>query len=109
MLVVRSLKYRPPVVDLEKGYGRIDFVNLCISSLGIFGNSFDSFLLIYTNIGIDKHRLEFIATKLSSIIIRTTYCIFCMRNKPWYQTEILNDEYHYTIIRSDFCISCAFL
>ena len=86
----KKLKYHPLLVDLDKAYDRIEFVNLCISSLGIFGNSSDSFLLMCNDIGIDKHHLNFIVTKLSTIIIRTTYYIFCIRNKPWNQLELLS-------------------
>ena len=68
----------------------IEFVNLSISSFGIFGNSSYSFLQICDDIGIDKHHLNFIVTKLSTIIIRTTSYIFCMRNNPWSQPELLS-------------------
>ena len=103
----KELKYRPLQVDLYKAYDRIKFVNLCISSLGIFGNSSDSFLQMCHDIGIDKHHLNFIVTKLSTIIIRTTYYIFCMRNKPWGQPELLNYYYHCSILCSDFSDSYA--
>ena len=59
-----ELKYRPLLVDL-----RIEFVDLCISSLGVFGNSSDSCLQRCNDIGINKHHLNFIVTKLSTIII----------------------------------------
>ena len=72
----KMLKYRPLLVDLDNAYDRIEFVYLCISSLGIFGNSSDSFLQMCNDIGIDKHNLNFIVTKLSTIIIRTTHYIF---------------------------------
>ena len=86
----KELKYRPLQVDLDKAYDRLIFVNLCISYLDIFGNSSDSFLQMCHDIGIEKHHLNFIVTKLSTIIIRTTYYIFCMRNKRWGQPELLN-------------------
>ena len=72
----KELKYRPLQVDLDKAYDRIKFFNLYISSLGIFGNSSDYFLQMCHDIGINKHHLTFIVTKLSTIIIRTTYYIF---------------------------------
>ena len=81
----RKLKYCPLLVDLDKAYDRIELVNLCISSLGIFGNSSDSFLQMCNDIG------YFIVTKLSTIMTRTTYYIFCMRNKAWSLPELLND------------------
>ena len=65
----KKLKYRPLLVDLDKAYDRIEFVNLCISSHGTFGNSLDSFLQMCNDIGIDKHHLNFIVTKLSTTII----------------------------------------
>ena len=103
MLVVRNLSIRPLQVDLDKAYDRLKFANLCISSLGIFGNSPDSFLQMCHDIGIDKHHLNFIVTKLSTIIIRTTYYIFCMRNKPWGQPELLTiNIIDCSILCSDF-------
>ena len=86
----KELKYRPLLTDLAKDYNKIRFVNLCISCLGIFGNSSDSFLQMCNERGIENHDLRFIISKLSTIIIRTTYYIFCMRNKAWCDPEILN-------------------
>ena len=86
----KELKYRPLLTDLAKDYNKIEFVNLCISCLGIFGNSSDSFLQMCNERGIENHDLRFIISKLSTIIIRTTYYIFCMRNKAWCDPEILN-------------------
>ena len=103
----KELKYRPLLVDLDKAYDRIEFVKLCINSLGIFGNSSDSFLQMCNDIGIDNHNLNFIVTKLSTTIIRTTYYIFCMRNKPWSQPELLNSYYHHSTLCIDFSISYA--
>ena len=86
----KELKYRPLLTDLAKDYNKIEFVNLCISCLGIFGNSSDSFLQMCNERGIENLDLRFIISKLSTIIIRTTYYIFCMRNKAWSDPEILN-------------------
>ena len=77
----KKLKYHPLLVELDKADDRIEFVNLCMSSLGIFGNSSDSFLQMCNDIGIDKHHLNFIVTKSTQI--------FCMRNKPWSQPALL--------------------
>ena len=69
----KELKHRPLLTDLAKDYNKIKFVNLCISCLGILGNSSDSFLQMYNERGIENHDLRFIISKLSTIIIRTTY------------------------------------
>jgi len=56
----KKLKYRPLLVDLDKTIDRIEFVNLFISSLRIFGNSSEPLLQMCNDIGIDKHHLNFI-------------------------------------------------
>ena len=78
----KELKYRSLRADLAKDYNKIKFVNLSVSCFGIFGNSSESFLQMCSETGIDNRHLKFIISKLSNKIIRTTYYIFCMRNKP---------------------------
>ena len=65
----KKLKYHPLLLDLDEAYDKIEFVNLCISSLGVFGTSSDSFLQMCNDIDIDKNHLNLIVTKLSTIII----------------------------------------
>ena len=77
-----ELRYRSLRADLTKDFNKIKFVNLSVSCLGIFGNSSESFLQMCSETGIDNRHLKFIISMLSNIIIRITYYIFCMRNKP---------------------------
>ena len=86
----KELKYRSLVTDLSNDYHSIEFINLSISCLGIFGQSSESFLTMCTKLGFDNQHLNFIISKLSTIAIRTTYYIFCMRNKPWCNPELLS-------------------
>ena len=83
-------KYRSLLKDLSCDYRQVQFVNLSMSCLGIFGQSSDSFLEMCKCIGIDQSHLNYIFKKISSIIIRTTYYIFCSRNKPWSNPELLS-------------------
>ena len=89
----KELKYRPLLIDLARGYKQITFINLSISSLGIFGNCSDSFLKLCMERGINNGDLKFIISKISSIIIRSTYYIFCMKNKPWPNPGLLSYEH----------------
>ena len=82
-------KYCPFLTDLAKDCNKIKFGNLCISCLGIFGNSSDSILQTCNERGIENRDLRFIISKLSTIIIRTTCYILCMRNKAWCDPELL--------------------
>ena len=83
-------KYRSLLKDFNCDYRQIQFVNLSMSCIGIFGQSSDSFLEMYKRIGIDQSHLNYILNKISSIIIRTTYYIFCSRNKPWSNPKFLS-------------------
>ena len=86
----KELKYHPLLTDLANDCKQIKFTNLYISSLGIFGNCSDSFLKLCMERGINNGDLTFIISKISNIIIRSTYYIFCMRNKPWPNPELLS-------------------
>ena len=77
----KEFEYCPLLTHLASGYKQVIFVNLCISCLGIFGNSSDSFLKLCIERGIENRDLNFIISKLATIIICSTYYIFCMRNK----------------------------
>ena len=83
-------KYRYLLNDLTSKYRHVEFVNLSIGSLGIFGQSCDSFIQMCSDLSIDKAHTNYIITKLSTIIIRTTYYIFCMRDKPWTNPDLLS-------------------
>ena len=50
-------KYAPLVSDLKLRYKSVTFVNLSISSLGIFGNSCHSFLEMCDSPSIDKQHI----------------------------------------------------
>ena len=86
----KELKYHPLLTDLANDYKQIKVINLSISSLGIFGNCSDSFLKLCMERGINNGDLNFIISKICNIIIRSTYYIFCMRNKPWPDPELLS-------------------
>ena len=83
-------KYRYLLNDLSSKYRQVKFLNLSISSLGIFGQSCDSFIQMCNDLTTNTGHTNFIFTKLTSIIIRTTYYIFCMRNRPWTNPELLS-------------------
>ena len=69
----KEVKYHVLLSDLGDDYQKIEFVYLSIRCLGIGSQSSESFLKICTDLGIDNHNLNFVVSKPSSIIIRTTY------------------------------------
>ena len=86
----KELINRPLLTDLTNDYQQVKFINICISCLDIFRNSSDSFLKLCIERGIENRDLNFIISKLSTIVIRSTYPIFCKRNKAWSDPELLN-------------------
>ena len=56
----KELKYRPFLLIFANDYKQVKFINLSISSLGIFGNSFDSFAILGMERGINNGDLIFI-------------------------------------------------
>ena len=57
-------KYRPLLKDLNCDYRQVQFANLSMSCLGIFGQSSDSFLEMCKCIGIDQSHLNYILNKI---------------------------------------------
>ena len=86
----KELKYHPLLTLLANDYKQIRFINFSISCLGIPGNSYDSFFKRCIERGIHNCNLNFIISKISTIIIHSMYYIFCVRNKPWSSPELLS-------------------
>ena len=83
-------KYQELLQALNSQFSSVKFVNLSVSCLGIFGRSADSFIDMCKELEIDKSYLRFIIRKTSNIIIRSTYFIFCHRNKPWNSRDLIS-------------------
>ena len=82
-------KYHRLTRDLSSDFHNIKFINLSLSALGIFGKSCEPFIDTCKELEFDKQHTDFIVRKLSTIIIRSTYYIFCMRNKPWTNPDLI--------------------
>ena len=83
-------KYHQLLQTLSSQFPLVKFVNLSVSCLGIFGCSANSFIDMCKDLEIDKNYLLFMIRKTSGIIIRSTYFIFCRRNKPWTSPDLVS-------------------
>jgi hypothetical protein len=85
-------KYKHLIKDLEQNedFVSVKFVNLSISSLGAFEKECSTFLKMLESIGLDKRYQQYCIKKITSYSIRTTYYIFCCRNKEWTNPELLD-------------------
>ena len=85
----KAAKYSTLISDLSFSYRKSSFINLFMSAIGAVVLSAIRFchcLMFYTS---DKTIQKRIMTKAMNISIRSSYYIFCHRNKPWTNTELL--------------------
>ena len=82
-------KYDQLTRDLSSDFHSVTFINLSLSALGILGKSLKTFIDMCKELEFNKQHTDFIVRKLSTTIIRSTYYVFCMRNKPWTNPDLL--------------------
>ena len=82
-------KYPKLINEISRNYRCVRFVNLSMSSLGVFSDECSTFLDMMNDIGIDKKQQLYITKKMINIAIRATYYIFCYRNRNWDTPDFL--------------------
>ena len=75
--------------EQQKNFNDVRFVNLSMSALGVFDHLTKSFLEMLQDLKFDVTTRNFINRRTMTIAIRTTYYIFCRRNKDWDSPELL--------------------
>ena len=86
----KKTKYKNLIKEQKKCYNDVKFINLSISALGVFGKECKSYLEMLDSLGFeDKHKRYFIR-KIMALSIRSTYYVFCCRNKEWTNPQLLN-------------------
>ena len=97
---------------MSRNYRRVKFINLSMSSLGVFSDECSRCLDMMNDIGIDKKQQLYIIKKMINIAIRVaceqqersydrkcvccsqatiraTYYIFCCRNRNWDSPDLM--------------------
>ena len=74
---------------MSRNYRCVRFVNLSVSSLGVFSDECCMFLDMMNDIGIDKKRQLYVIKKMINIAIRATYYIFRCRNRNWDSPDLM--------------------
>ena len=80
-LLLLLLKYLNLINEMSRNYRCVRFINLSMSSLGVFSDECSTFLDMMNDIGIDKKQQRYIIKKMINIGIRATYYIFCCRKR----------------------------
>ena len=73
-------KYASLLSDLQRQFKCVSFVNLSMSSLGIFGNSYNSFFKMCDSLSIDQQQKRYLISKLSNIAI-CSRCYYILLQK----------------------------
>ena len=81
-------RFQQLLAKLSNKY-KVYYANLSLGAIGIIGK--DSLIMtVMGNFDLSKETLNFIVNRTINVCIRTTYYIFCMRNKEWENPELLN-------------------
>ena len=83
-------KYKNLIRELNKVFQTVKFVNLSMSSLGVFDKECDTFMKMMNDLDMGDNYQQHCIRKMISIAIRSTYYIFCYRNKEWSNPELIN-------------------
>ena len=89
-LLRKQTKYKELFSSNNNDFKNISFINLSISALGIFSKESTTFLDMLADLGFDDKTSKYIIKSISAISIRSTYYIFCCRNKDWPNPELLS-------------------
>ena len=85
----KKQKYSNLVKELKDDYRSVSFVKISMSCLGVFANESISLLKMLDKIGFETKHQDFCVKRMMTIAIRTTYFIFCTRNKEWENPTLL--------------------
>jgi hypothetical protein len=86
----KKSKYKDLIREQNEHFTSVKFVNLSISSLGVFSKECSTFIEMLNDLGFQKHHQNCCIRRMTMIAIRTTYYIFCCRNKEWMNPELLS-------------------
>ena len=83
-------KYLPLVASLSSSYDEVKFINVSMSALGVFDNSCESLTKMLKDLDIEVPIQRRLLSKVMNIAIRSTYYIFCRRNKDWTNPDLMD-------------------
>ena len=67
----------------------VTFINLTMGAIGIIGKDGKGLYKMLKNLELSSQEISFITNKITGHCIRSTYYLFCMKDKPWENPELL--------------------
>ena len=83
-------KYQDFINKQLNYYEEARFVNASISSLGVFSETSLDLIEMLKDLEMDMHCRKYLFRKIINTCIRSTYYIFCKRNKEWDNPELMS-------------------
>ena len=83
-------KYQDLINKQLNYYEEAKFVNVSISSLGVFSETSLDLVEMLKDLEMDMHCRKYFGRKIINTCIRSTYYIFCKRNKEWDNPELMS-------------------
>ena len=74
-------KYLPLISDQESNYDKVKFVNVSISSLGVFGQSTKTLTDMLKELKFDEQQIKYIKIKRKSLLLVFAHHIMCSVNE----------------------------
>ena len=74
-------KYLDLIEEQKTNYNKVKFINLSLSTLGVFSRSAENFDEMLRSLKLDAQYSKYIKKKIVNMCIRTSYYIFCTRTR----------------------------
>ena len=87
--VRKRKKYKDLTQSLKSSYDQVKYINLSLGACGIIGKGSKPFFDLLEELKIPGNEKHFLTKRIINICIRTTYYVFCLRNKKWSNPELL--------------------
>ena len=85
----KQAKYMNVIKEQKKHFKSVQFINLSISALGVFDKESSTFLKMLNDLDASETQTKYCTKKIINICIRTSYYIFCCRNKEWTNPDLM--------------------
>ena len=82
-------KYNDVIRQHEHLFSEVKYITLSVSALGIFDQLSQSFLDMLKDLNYNPSTRNYLIRKITNIAIRTTYYIFCRRDKDWESPSLM--------------------
>ena len=79
-----AICYKDLCSSLKQRFGNVKYLNLSMGAIGMIGNECEDFSgFLDEHMELESPQMNYLVKKLISCCIRSTYYLFCMKDKQW--------------------------